>query len=145
MKFATIEPAYTRWEIVDAKEPSDLYERLGLSGLKVEHGVVAPPDHRHHRSRGIAIVVDEFSLFRLPTKQHYFAIGSRLYAGNAVLYGYDIEGETRDLPHMAVPVFMTPLGIEGAIASGQIERPSMSVNGVQIWQWPDPAPFELRS
>jgi hypothetical protein len=46
---------------------------------------------------------------------------------------------------MPPPVFMTLLGIEVAIACGQIERPSMSVNGEMIWQWPDPAPFELRS
>jgi hypothetical protein len=140
MKFATIEPAYTRWEIVDAEQPTDLYERLGL--LKVDHGVVAPPDYRHHPI-GIAIIVDEFSLFKMPTEQRYFAIGRRLYAGNAVLYGYDSAGETHDLPHMPAPMFMTLLGIEEAIASGQIDRPSMFVNGEQVWQWPDPPPFEI--
>jgi hypothetical protein len=114
-----------------------------LAVLKVEHGVVVPPDYRHHPI-GVAIIVDEFSLFKLPTEQRYFSIGHKLYAGNAILYGYDSAGETRDLPHMLVPMFMTLLGIEDAIASGQIERPSMSVNGEQIWQWPDPPPPELR-
>lgn len=143
MKFAIIEPADIRWAIVDAENLTDLYEPLGLSILKVDHGVVAPPDDRHRRSVGVSIVVDEFSLFKRPTEQRYFAIGNRLYAGNAVLYGYDIAGETRDLPLMPAPVFMTLAGIEMAIASGQIERPSMSVNGEQIWTWPDPAPFEI--
>jgi len=71
----------------------------------------------------IAIVVDQFSLFVPPEEQRYFIIGRQLYGGNAVLYGYNEEGESIDLPLMPVVIFISVAGIEEAIAAGQIDRP----------------------
>ena len=62
---------------------------------------------------GIAIVVDQFSLFVPPEDQRYFLIGRQLYAGNAILYGYNEEGETVDLPLMPVVIFITRAGHRG--------------------------------
>jgi hypothetical protein len=136
MRFATIEPGEARWAVVEANEPHDLYEQLGL-GHNVDHGTVVPP-HVLPSGFGIAIVVDGFGLFKPVAEQRYFAIARELYAGNAVLYGFDEAGECVDLAEMPIVIFMTAAGVEEAITRGQIDRPRTMVNGAQVWQWPDP-------
>jgi hypothetical protein len=143
MKFGIIEPAKTSYGWVEAKEPWELYPQLGLPcDGGVDHGVLIPwhvlPD-----KVGIAIIVDQFSLFVPPEDQRYFLIGRHLYGGNAVLYGYNEEGVSVDLPMMPVIIFVTRAGIDEAIAAGQIDRPTSSLNGVKFWEWPQPSPFPL--
>lgn len=133
MKFATIEPSETRWAVVDAAKPQDLYARLGL-GDNVDHGMIASPSSMPS-GVGISIVVDGFSLFKPASGQRYFAIGRTLYGGNALLYGFDEAGETVDLEEVPLVVFMTAAGVEDAIRRGQIDRPSSSINGKRFWEW----------
>lgn len=143
MKFATIEPAESRWTYVEAREPWELYALLGLPcDGGVDHAVVLPW-HAGPKRIGVAIVVDQFSLYVPPEHQRYFTIGRRLYAGNAILYGYNEEGMTVDLPLMPVVVFITRAGIEAAIRAGSIDRPTMTANDEKIWEWPNRAPFSL--
>jgi hypothetical protein len=144
MRFISIEPAETRVTTVEADNLFDLYQPLGLARTQVDHGQIVPP-HTLPNGAGVAIVVQEFSLFVPTDKQRYFCIGRRLFAGNALLYGFDETGETIDLIGEPEVVFMSSAGVEAAIGAGQIERPTMSVDGEQIWQWPEPSPFELRS
>lgn len=143
MKFVIIEPAESRWTYVESKEPWELYAMLGLPcDGGVDHGVVIPA-HAVPGRLGVAIVVDQFSLYVPPEHQRYFVIGRHLYAGNAVLYGFNEEGMTVDLPMMPVVVFITRSGIEEAIQAGQIDRPMMAINDVKLWEWPNPSPFPL--
>jgi len=139
VRFATIEPAESRWELVEADELTDLYERLGLTG-DVDHTSLASP-HAMPSGVGISLVVREFSMFDPPEEQRFFAIGRTLCAGNAVLYGYDRHGESVDLEEMPVILFMTLAGVEDAIARDQINRPYLAVNGEKLWEWPQPSPF----
>ena len=128
MQFAVIN---VDQKIVGVIECDDLLEAQQLAGLgKVDHGVVAP---------GIGIVVDEFGLFTPPDKQSYFAINGRLYAGNAVLYGFDKKGESVDLSQVPAVLFMpSARAVERNIELGTVLRPEISVNGVVTWRWPDP-------
>jgi hypothetical protein len=142
MKFAIIEPAAARWEVIEATTPQDLYARAGFD-TNIDHGMIAPAGALPS-GVGISIVVDGFSLFKPKEQQRYFAIGRQLYGGNAVLYGFDEHGETVDLKEMPVPVFMTLAGVEKAIEDGQIERPTSSFNGEKFWEWPQPNPYRVK-
>ncbi len=136
MKFAIVEPAKSNWEVVEAAKLLDLYDHLGLD--KPDHNVLVPVGHLPS-GFGIAIVVDDFGMFVPPTEQRYFIIGRTLFAGNAVMYGFDQEGETVDLHEVPMIVFISLAGINEAISAGQIDRPTTTVNGQVVWQWP-PSP-----
>lgn len=140
MRFVTIEPAETRYRVVEADNAQSLYAILGLEGHAVDHGVIEPVHVSRHRI-GIAIVVDEFSLFVPPEKQRYFVIGDQLYGGNALLYSFDEAGETVDMDRMPPVIFVTMAGIEMAIAAGQIKRPILALNDEVFWRWPEPSPY----
>lgn len=134
MRFGVIEPAKTLARCIDVHEMTDLYLGLGLRRGMVDHGVAAP---------GIGIVVDEFSLMVRPELQRYFAIGRRLYGGNAILFGFHATGNAIDLPVMPLIIFMSVAGIEDAIARGQIDRPVMSLNDETFWEWPQLPPVQV--
>jgi hypothetical protein len=128
MHFAIINPFRQETEIVDCVSPQDA---KALAGLKnVDHGVVAP---------GIMIMVYEFGLYTPPSEQAYFAIGTRLYAGTAVLYGVNRGGETVSLQGIPpVSFFQNARAVERNIALGLVDRPRTTVNDVVIWEWPQP-------
>lgn len=133
MRYAIVEPAESRCEVVEAAELFNVYVRLGLD--RPDHNVLVPAGHLPS-GVGIAIVVDDFGLHVPPTAQRYFIIGRTLFAGNAVMYGIDKEGETVDLEEIPQVIFVSPAGIEAAIRAGQIDRPTVMVNGRTVWQWP---------
>jgi hypothetical protein len=130
MKFVVIDPRKISVEQIDAPE---LHEALNLAGLtphEIDHGVV---------THGIGIVVYEFGLFVPPTEQRYFAVGKGLYAGTAVLYGYDERGETVDLAIWPPPRFFGSIdAIEQAIAADEIVRPRIAIDSTVTWEWPQP-------
>jgi hypothetical protein len=131
MQFTIINP---KQKSITAVECKDLKTAEGIAGLdKVDHGVV---------KRGVGIVVYEFGLFEPPATQYYFAIDRRLYAGNAVLYGFDEAGETIDMTDTTCkPVWFDRVAqILFAIRMKAIDRPMLSVNGDVLWKWPDPPP-----
>ena len=131
-QFEIIKPATRETEVVQCEELRDALVLAGLNHGAVDHGMV---------TRGMGIVVYEFSLFVPSAEQSYFSIGGRLYAGNAVLYGVDEMGDTVDLRMLAIPYWLqTEADVEKAIRGGLCPRPTMSVNGDTIWQWPQPAP-----
>jgi hypothetical protein len=133
MKFAIVEPAQTHWEVVEAPALHSVCAHLGLD--KPDHNVLIPPGHMPS-GVGIAIVVDDFGMFVPPEQQRYFIIGRTLFAGNAVMYGFDQQGDTIDLQEVPQIIFISRTGIEGAISAGQIDRPTTRVNGQIVWQWP---------
>jgi hypothetical protein len=92
---------------------------------------------------GVQIVVDEFGLYAPVNQQRYFSIGRRLFAGNALLFAYEALGNTIDfeqIDNIGVTFFGGAAAVERAIAAGIIDRPTFSVNGETVWQWPQPRP-----
>jgi hypothetical protein len=144
MKFAIIDPVKMTVEWAEAKEPWELYPQIGLPvDGGVDHGVVLPW-HEAPGRIGIAIIVDQFSLYVPPEHQRYYRIGRQLFGGAAILYGYQEDGESTDLPGLPLVVFMTVAGIENAIARGEIDRPYIAINNeAPLWQWPEPSPFPI--
>lgn len=91
MRYAKIDAKARRLEVFDVEGGSydAAMARAGLQRGAVDHGQVMA---------GIGIVVHEHGLMADADKQFYFRIGSRLYAGNALLYAFDEAGKTRDFP-----------------------------------------------
>lgn|SRR5215510_13413335 len=142
MKFATIEPVKKRVRVAEFRDLHSAVRSVGVDPHATDHGVV----QRNHRGPNFSIVVYEFGLFTPVADQHYFATGGRLYAGNAVLYGFNEIGETVDVvePLPDVTFFADAPAVELAIAARVIPRPRMSANGMVIWEWPNPAPVHMQ-
>jgi hypothetical protein len=138
-KFVIVNPKARKIEAVDFES---LIHAQALAGLgNVDHGVLG---------RGvrysIGYVVDEFGLFVPAAEQSYFGSCGLLIAGPAVFYGFDEAGETVDLRRSEFPDVTFYLGVndvEAAINREEIERPFMAVNGVELWHWPQPAPYGM--
>jgi hypothetical protein len=131
-RFAIVKPQEQKVEYVDHTELLEVLPLAGLSFGSVDFGQLSDRD---------AIVVYEFSLFVSPIKQHYFSIDHRLYAGNAVIYGFDEEGVTVDCNDVPAIVWFNRVAeIEFCIWQGSLIRPQMMVNGEVFWRWPNPAP-----
>lgn len=109
---------------------------VGLKPDAVDHGTI---------QRGLGYAVYEFGLFVPADRQHYFAIGRHLIAGNCVLYAYDQIGETIDIEGFGLTVefFSSLEAVETAIQNRRFPRPQIAVNGEPIWTWPQPAPPEF--
>jgi hypothetical protein len=128
MKYVLIDPSTTRVEMVDLPAQCEAYAQVGLDVTNVDHTTV---------HRGVAIVVNGTGLLEPSTNQRYFQLGRQLYAGGAVLYGYDPpSGETIDMPWVPeVLFFKNAQEVERAIAAGQVDRPQTLFNGQLIWEW----------
>lgn len=127
-RFVHIDPKARTITAIDAKDPHSAVPSLTLGN--VDHGVVTP---------GIGIIVYEWGLRE--GDGPYFALGGQLYAGDAVLYGYDEAGETIDMPaDIAAPLLWLAdkSAVESAIRFGLVDRPQVSVNGVVEWRWNAP-------
>jgi hypothetical protein len=135
MFFGIIDPSKKRRRVIRCSDIIDAQRRAEI-GSGVDHGVVT-----RGAKGGVGIVVSEFGLFEPKETQGYFAIGQRLYAGIAVLYGFDAYGETTDLDGLPdVRWFDDAADVERSITMKLIMRPSMAANGQLIWQWPEPKP-----
>jgi hypothetical protein len=135
-RFVVVNPHKRTVESVEAASVRDAQNTVGLG--KVDHGVIV---------KGLGYCVDEFGLFVPPSEQKYFGVFGVLIAGPAVFYAYDEAGETLDLRRSEFPDVRFYLGvndIEAAIERGEIERPFMAVNGIELWRWPQPAPKGMR-
>ena len=132
MRFVIVNPHKRTVEGVDVKSLIDAQALAGL--INVDHGQVA---------RGLGFVVDEFAMFVSPLIQAYFELGGKLIAGAAVFYRFGELGETLDLRRSEFPDVRWYLGVndvEASIAREEIVRPIIAVNGMLIWEWPQPAP-----
>jgi hypothetical protein len=132
MKFAIINPTVQAIIPLDCRNLAMAEIEAGLKHSEVDHGQI---------NRQLGIVVYEYGLFVPHEKQRYFAIGARLYAGNAVVYAFDETGETVDFDGDGLnPAWLSDgAAVERAISAGICNRPQMSVDGV-FWRWPQPAP-----
>jgi len=133
MRFVTIEPAAHLITFIDSPSVEAALRTAGLNS-DVDHGFL---------SKTVGIFIDEFGMFAEPDHQDYFAIDGHLFAGPALLYAFDQQGETKDMPNTRLePAFLHGREeVEAAIANEKVTRPQMLVNGDVIWQWPQPAPF----
>jgi hypothetical protein len=130
-----------KYVLIDAAEAvTRLVKCQGLDEAKILADL--DPDHVDHGVilQGVGIVVAEFGLFEPKEEQSYFALEGRLYAGNAVLYGYDVStGVDKDMTHMPPAIFFKDYeAVETAIDAGLVQRPEMAINGEVIWRWPEP-------
>jgi hypothetical protein len=131
MKFVIVDPWKHEVRRVNARDANEAEVMAGLQPGQVDFGEAAP---------NVGIIVFEFGLLEPPAEQRYFTVGSwgGLYAGAAVLYAFDDDGETVDLDEPPPVRFLdTREEVEAAIAAGTVRRPYTSVNGVVLWEWPD--------
>jgi hypothetical protein len=136
MRYALIDPERRKFAVVDCPTIEDAYARVGLKPGEVDHGTV----YRTNDGGSIGIIVFQYSFYVEAAKQHYFALGSKLYAGAAVLYQADRYGQTVGYV-IANPLtprwFRNAAEIEESIRVGLINRPQVILNGNLIWQWPE--------
>ena len=137
-KFILIDAAARTANIEDHRNLAMAEAAVGLDPKAVDHGTLR---------RGLGYTVFEFSLFVPAETQHYFAIGSILFAGNCVIYAYDQSGETIDVEKIDFPLhfFLHMQDVQNAIDDSMISRPEIRVNGKLHWRWPDPPPPEFPS
>jgi len=132
MRYAIINPKAKTLRAIDASSFEVALDVAELAAVGRDHGMI---------TRNLAIVVYEYGLFEPPGQQYYFALGGRLYAGNALLYACDEAGETIDLTACPEPTFFKDAAeVEAAIYMGAVARPTRSFNERIVWQWPNPPP-----
>jgi hypothetical protein len=131
MKYVLIDAKAGTVQLVKCQGLDEAKILADLEPNQVDHGVIFP---------GVGIVVAEFGLFEPKEKQVYFALEGRLYAGNAVLYGYETgSGVDKDMTHMPPALFFKDYeAVETAIKEGFVSRPEIAINGEVIWRWPEP-------
>jgi hypothetical protein len=133
MQFGIIKPTEQSATIEDHATIEKAMAHLGLKN--VDHGILARCDKAH--PIGLAIVVYEFGLLEPPETQSFFHIQGNLFCGNAVLYGFDVRGETCNVPILPRTTFMpNAAAVERLIQLGFVRRPQTTVNGAVVWQWP---------
>jgi hypothetical protein len=128
MKYVVVRAKEQRVETVDCRDLNEAKVLAGLKPMEVDHGTVCP---------GLGIVVYEFGL--MEEGHSYFALGRALYAGNAVLYGYDLptgEDADVDMGKVPEPMFMADaMEVERRIEEGKVQRPYTAVNETVLWVW----------
>ena len=144
MKFGIIDPKACTVDVIDFKDTLAAYTLAGLDPNQTDHGVLMSLPNG-----ALCFVVYEFGFYVPADRQHYFAFGPRLVAGNAVAYQVDAFGYTVSMaPGIAARIikptwFKSAADVEAAIAAGTVSRPEVSINGEVIWAWPNPAPPEF--
>lgn len=137
--FIVIDPYACSVKRYDLPELTEAKQIASLDKVEVDHGAIWGP---FAGKPGCAIVVYEFGLIDPPDRHKFFAIGGNLYAGRAVLYGFDHQGNTVDLPEQVDYAHLNPIWLEDereverAINSKLIARPQTKVNDEVVWQWP---------
>lgn len=136
MKFGLLHTARQHAEICDLPSLEAAEQLLYLVPGATDHGVIPG---------GIGVVMAEFGLFDPPEQQAYFAFVGwlYLYAGPAVLYGFDVRGNTVDLVRLPGITWLPDRrAVEHAIAEGIVKRPHFGIDDDVIWRWPGPRPSE---
>jgi hypothetical protein len=133
MKYVLIDPAKVSVKIVDCTW-EEAFATLGLKPGEVDFGTLAVPDEAGNP--GLTIVVYQFGLYDDPSTQRYFQLGNNLYAGGGLLYAFNREGDTVDMPCvLPVSFFANAQAVERAIEDGRVARPRTMVNEKLIWEW----------
>jgi hypothetical protein len=132
--FFTVNPDTTSVDRIERPDLVDVYDLIGLRRHAVDHGTLA----REEDNSTLAIVVGEYGLFKPKDQIKYFSIHGQLFAGPAVLYAADSEGETIDLDvPPAVLFFRDADEVEKSIASGVVVRPIQVLGDKVFWKWPE--------
>jgi hypothetical protein len=120
---------------------------MKTSTLPSARAVFATSTSSHSRTRAASAACRSWwtssACTRQLTSSGTFQIGRRLFAGNALLFAYEALGNTIDfeqIDNIGVTFFGGAAAVERAIAAGIIDRPTFSVNGETVWQWPQPRP-----
>jgi hypothetical protein len=145
MRFCVIDPARRNQTVVSKTDLTAALRAAKLTQGAVDHGTITMPAIRSSGGTdiaGVAIVVSELGMFTPPESQSYFAINRKLYAGSAVLYGFDGDGKAVDLPGALPGVhwFRDHRSVETSIGVGIVIRPRIGYPGHTLWQWPGPRP-----
>ena len=138
MKFGWVNPEAKDIKIIDAKTIQDALRIAGLDPFAVDHGTI------HNSNYRVGIVVYEHGLDS-DLEDGYWTTSFQLYNGNAILYGYDAQGETVDIIRESLPEIRhlgSPENVEKAIREGIVIRPisAMIVDGKKevFWEWRAP-------
>jgi hypothetical protein len=138
--FGIVKPRERGVTLVVMHDLFDAYESIGLprGGAGIDHGPVIDPPWN---GIGFSIAVDERTIFSARDHRDFFALGKRLFAGEAVVYAHTLWEISVDLPHdVPIRYFDSLDAIEAEIAVGTLERPTMWHGDAIAWQWPQPNP-----
>ena len=128
MRYAVVVVQNENIYLTDRHTIDDAKKLAGLEPLGVDHGTV---------KTGLGIILYEFGLLEPMT--HYFILNRTLYAGNAILYAFNEEGETVPVPRSVLAFEIKFLhgvnAAEAALKKGEADRPYTSINGVKISEW----------
>jgi hypothetical protein len=132
MRFIHISPRDKTVEFIEADSFEEALPLCGLKSGEIDFGELG-------LNRSIAVY--EYGLIE-ETGLGYFSLGWSLYAGNALVFAYDTEGETvsvtdqdLDIAREYTTFYATKEEVEASIAAGKIRRPESSVGGVVTWSW----------
>lgn len=138
MRFILIKPVDTKVDIIEAANFDEAKARAGLDG--VDFGTLG---------RDLSICIHEAGLLQ-ELGQGYFSVGRRLYAGEAVIFAFDDQGDTVDIePNDVFEIqnnirfYANAEEAEQAIGKGRIDRPQNAVNGKVLWRWNIDGPRSL--
>jgi len=92
MKFYTVDPTRKQFMLVDVPKIEAAMAMVGLKVLEVDHGVVF---RDHSGGPSLGIVVYQYSIAECPDT---FMLYGRRFYGNAIVYGFDFEGVSIDVP-----------------------------------------------
>ena len=93
MKYYIVVPRTEAIINVRADRIDQAYDSAGLDPLKLDHATLV---YDGEGGGGIGMFVYEYGL--MEPSEHFFICEKNLYAGNAVVYAFDGEGE-RDVRH----------------------------------------------
>lgn len=131
IQYGIVDPHICALALIRAEDFDTAKRAAGLHPLQVDHGPV---------TRNVAICVAEDGLLEAKPGAAYFALARQLYAGSAVLYGFNERGETVDfVPDTrlmdSLRFYRTAAEADAAIRRGEIARPRQTVNGMVLWEW----------
>ncbi len=131
--FILIDPTNHSVLNLETQTLDDALHAAGLNHGEIDHGTVA---------QGFGIVVYEYGLTN-PKTNHYFGLNGQLFNGPAIIYAFDIRGETISclfelaeiLKNEAIGWLDSKDEVERAIKEKKIRRPQITVNGTIFWNW----------
>jgi hypothetical protein len=144
MRYGRIDAVAHKMQIIETDTFDEAQRLCGLKPHEIDHGLIVNVPG----VGGLGLFVDEYGLFVPPLNQNYFALGERLYAGNALVYAFDAKGVTvdfEDSEQLSIRWFGSGHDVQRAIQRGEIIAPQIRVNGELIWMWPAPRPASMRA
>jgi len=128
MRYGVIDATARTAKIGGYKDIWEAGKTVGIKMGEVDFGAV---------SHSTSVVVYEYGLFVDPAEQKYFSINGQLFAGNAVVFDTNDQGEDIDMIRLPdITWYQNADAVEKAIQRGYIKRPEMRVNDKLLWSWP---------